>query len=184
MIKTRSDLKLYLNEDFKQYFTSKMRYLKSLMIGTQDAKAYRYLKCLRYCEYYDNKVGFIDRILSHIFEIKKLWLGSKYHISIPNHCCGYGLKLFHLEGGVIINANRVGNYCGFNSGVVLGNRHSKEDRPYVGDNVIFCPGSMAFGSVHIGDRAYICPNAVVTKDVAVGAIMAGIPAKDIRKSQD
>lgn len=34
----------------------------------------------------------------------------------------------HLAGGLIINANRVGNYCSANSGVVVGKKASKRGR--------------------------------------------------------
>ena len=53
-----------------------------------------------------------------------------------------------------------------------GNRH-----PVVGDGVIIGSGAQVLGPIRIGDRARIGANAVVTRDVAEGATMIGIPAR-------
>lgn len=42
-----------------------------------------------------------------------------------------------LLGGIIINANSIGNYCGANVGVVIGNNHKWDERPTIGDHVGF-----------------------------------------------
>ena len=102
---------------------------------------------------------------------------------MPN-TVGYGLRLPHLELGVVINCSSMGNHCTVNGGVVLGNKRPGEnDRtPRVGDNVNFCVGSKAIGNVSIGDNALIAPNAVVTKDVPSNCIVAGIPAKLLKQN--
>lgn len=41
------------------------------------------------------------------------------------------------------------------------------------------PGSKIIGSVNVGNNAAIGANAVVTKDVADNAVVAGVPAKVI-----
>lgn len=85
-----------------------------------------------------------------------------------------------LGGGVLLNVTRVGNYCGFNSGVLLGNNGGENKRPIIGDYVGFGPGSKAFGEVHIGNHVFVAPNAVVTKDVPDNAIVGGVPAKILK----
>ena len=116
----------------------------------------------------------------HLIRVKRI--GSKHGIHIPLNCCGYGLRIMHLSGGggVHINAIRVGNYCGFNSGVLLGNKDSQENRPILGDNVAFGPGAKAFGKITIGNNVFVAPNAVVTKDVPENCIVGGIPAKILK----
>jgi len=57
-------------------------------------------------------------------------------------------------------------------GGVTGKRH-----PTIGDGVIVGLGAAVLGPVTVGARARIGANAVVTKDVAKGATMVGIPAR-------
>lgn len=57
---------------------------------------------------------------------------------------------------------------------VGGKRH-----PTIGDDVIISLGAAILGPISVGESARIGANAVVTKDVASGATMVGIPAKPI-----
>lgn len=87
----------------------------------------------------------------------------------------------HLSGGggILLNVNMIGNYCGFNSGVILGD-NGKDALPTVGNHVAFAPGAKAFGKIIIGDNVFIAPNAVVNKDVPDNCIVGGVPAKVIK----
>ncbi|WP_434340263.1 DapH/DapD/GlmU-related protein [Motilimonas cestriensis] len=51
--------------------------------------------------------------------------------------------------------------------------------PKIGNNVFIGPGSVICGPVIIEDDVVIAPNAVVTKSVPKGSIVAGVPAKII-----
>lgn len=84
-------------------------------------------------------------------------------------------------GGILLNAKVVGNYCGFNSGVVIGNKDVQEARPTIGDHVAFGPGAKAFGKITIGDNVFVAPNAVVTKDIPSDCVVGGVPAKVIKQ---
>lgn len=53
--------------------------------------------------------------------------------------------------------------------------------PSIGNNVVFGTGSKAYGEIVIGDNVIVAPNAVVTHDVPSNCIVAGIPAKIIKK---
>ncbi|WP_375392838.1 serine O-acetyltransferase EpsC [uncultured Sphingomonas sp.] len=55
---------------------------------------------------------------------------------------------------------------------VAGKRH-----PTLGDGVIVGSGAQVLGPITVGPRARIGANAVVTKAVAAGAVMVGIPAR-------
>jgi len=55
---------------------------------------------------------------------------------------------------------------------VAGKRH-----PTIGDGVIVGSGAQVLGPIMVGAQSRIGANAVVTKDVAPGAVMVGIPAK-------
>lgn len=49
----------------------------------------------------------------------------------------------------------------------------------VGDNVMIGVGSLIMPGVHIGNNVIIGGHSVVTKDVPDGAVVAGVPAKQI-----
>lgn len=179
MIKKKKDLYKYIEEDATANgIRMGFSYYLKLFYGNVPARAFRYLKSLRKYEYAINTkspLTFWYRFINRRF-------GAKYNIAITPNTVGYGLRLPHLEQGVIINCSSMGNYCSVNSGVVLGNKGPglNELKPIVGDNVNFCVGSKAIGEVHIGDNVLIAPNAVVTKDVPADCVVAGIPAKIIR----
>ncbi|MBM3927522.1 MAG: serine acetyltransferase [Sphingomonadales bacterium] len=57
---------------------------------------------------------------------------------------------------------------------VAGKRH-----PTLADGAIVGSGAQVLGPITVGARARIGANAVVTKDVAPGAVMVGIPARPV-----
>lgn len=80
----------------------------------------------------------------------------------------------------MLNAHKIGNYCGFNSGVLLGNKDRQDARPTIGNNVAFGPGAKAIGEIEIGDNSFVAPNAVVTKSFPANSIIGGVPANLIK----
>lgn len=86
-------------------------------------------------------------------------------------------------GGILLNVKQVGNYCGFNSGVLLDNIGSQENLSTIGDHVAFGPGTKAFGKITIGNNVFVAPNAMVTKDVPDNVIVGGIPAKVLKNKE-
>jgi serine O-acetyltransferase len=186
MIRSRSDLSFYLKEDAKVNFmsgVSSLVYACRLFCGSESAHVYRYLKCLRHCEYHFNNTGIFHKLSYSFYKIKLHRLGFKYNIRIPINVCGYGLKLYHLAGGggCLVNAKKIGNYCSLQTGVLLGNaHHSEEEKPTLGNYVEFGPGAKVLGKVLIGDNVFIAANAVVTKDIPSNSIVGGVPAKILK----
>lgn len=189
MIKTRNDLKFFLNEDRKcnNIDTRKLffgGYYTGLLLGHENAAAYRYIKCMRHLEYHLNNSEncIFHRILYLYYKFKFSRMGLKYNLNIRPNSCGYGLRIAHLSGGggVILNINSAGNYCGFNAGVLVGNKNSDDNRPTLGDHVAFGPGAKAFGKINIGNNVFVAPNAVVTKDIPDNCIVGGVPARIIK----
>lgn len=186
MIYTRKDLKLYLQEDAKRNNVTGglLNYWVHLFAGSDHACIFRYIKCLRHCEYHlNNSNHLVHKCMYWYYKFKLTRLGLKYNISIGLNVCDYGLRIMHLSGGggVRIGALKVGKYCGFNSGVLIGTNGNEKARPVIGDYVAFGPGAKAFGSIFIGNNVFVAPNAVVTKDVPDNCIVGGVPAKFIKE---
>ena len=58
------------------------------------------------------------------------------------------------------------------------------DEIAIGNNVWIGGGAIILGGVHIGDNAVIAAGAVVTKDVPAGMLVAGNPARIMRRLAD
>jgi serine O-acetyltransferase len=109
----------------------------------------------------------------------------RYGISIPfDTDIGPGFFIGHFGGIVVNGSSRIGRNCNISHGVTLGqtNRGERRGCPVVGDNVYIGPGAKLIGGIRVGDRAAIGANAVVTRDVPAGAVVAGIPAKVISQA--
>lgn len=185
MIKTRKDLRLYLTEDAKRNGIKygMLKYWRRLLAGDKNAHIYHYLKCLRHYEYHINNCSSVwHKLMKVYFGLRFSRLGLRYGIRVKPNVCGYGLRIMHLSGGggCRIGAKRVGNYCGFNAGVLIGTKDTQDDRPVIGDHVAFGPGSKAFGGLTIGNNVFVAPNAVVTRDVPDNCVMGGVPAKILK----
>lgn len=185
MIRTRKDLSFYLKEDAKRNdINNKLKYWIKIFVESENACVFRYIKCMRFCEYHlNNSSNLFHKLCYYAYKFKLSRLGRKYNIQIPPNTCGYGLRLMHLSGGggILLNIKKCGNYCGFNSGVLLGNIDNQENRPTLGDYVAFAPGAKAFGNITIGNNVFVAPNAVVTKDIPDNVIVGGVPAKIIKE---
>lgn len=148
----------------------------NLWYGNDSYRSLRYLYALRKYEYRINCCKSpIGRILVLSAKVKWHRLGAKYNISILPNTVGYGLRIPHLNGGVIINCKSMGNYCTVNSGVVVGN-NDRGELAQIGDGVNLTIGCKIIGGVHIGNNATIAPNSVVIKDVAENAVVTGVPS--------
>ncbi len=101
MIKSRKDLHFYLKEDAKRNgIHGNLKYWIKLFACSENACAYRYIKCMRYCEYHlNNSSNIFNKICYYAYKLKLSRLGRKYNISIEPNSCGYGLRLMHLSGG-------------------------------------------------------------------------------------
>lgn len=187
MIRTRTDLKFYLTEDFKRngFEYSFFGVLKRWVLeccGDDSACVLGYLLALRKCEYHLNQESLWHKIPYSYYKLKKIRKGMKYSIRIPLNVVGYGLRIHHLAGGggCHLSVKSMGNYCGVNSGVLCGNNKNSYDRPTIGNSVMLNTGCKVFGDISIGDNVIIGAGAIVNKDVPSNCVIGGIPAKIIK----
>lgn len=87
--------------------------------------------------------------------------------------------------GLILHARaKIGRCCVISPFVALTGTSGQEAVPQLGDYVIIGVGAKIIGPVKVGDFAVVGANAVVTRDVAPGAVVAGSPAREIRRMAD
>jgi serine O-acetyltransferase len=187
MIKSKADLLFYIREDrfrnLGKYEMGLCEYLAKYLYGTDNIKAYRYLKVLRKYEYAKNCLyhkGIIGKFVTAYWKYRHHRLSEKYNVVIGPNMVGYGFRMPHiLGGGIVVNCKSMGNYCGANIGVLVGNNKTLYDRPTIGDNVGLTTGCKIYGDIHVGNNVTVAPNSVVITDVPDNAIVSGVPAKII-----
>lgn len=140
----------------------------------------KYLKHLRYLEFYQIRGGIISKLFWLYHYYHKTRLSYKLGYQIPPGTCGKNLILYHYSGGIVINAQaRLGDNCKLYPGLVVGS--TPEGVPTIGNNVWIGPGVKIVGKIFIGDNVIIAPNSVVQKNIPSNVIVGGIPAKVIKQ---
>lgn len=97
-------------------------------------------------------------------------------------------SFYHSGLGCVIHADAVvGAECIFFQHVTLGAAWHPgggvhDGAPHVGRNVMFGAGSVVLGDIEIGDGVTIGANAVVVKSIPAGCVVAGVPAKIIKRA--
>lgn len=92
---------------------------------------------------------------------------------------GPGIDIAH-PGGLLIVADSIDRNCFFGNYVMIGS--GKDGYPKLGKHVVCHSGSKIFGGITIGDNVIIGANSVVNKSFPSNVVIAGIPAKIIRKN--
>jgi serine O-acetyltransferase len=108
---------------------------------------------------------------------------------VPGCTIGPGLKISHPPGVVIGRGVQLGAGCTVLQNVTIGERYAdgrgSHDYPKIADGVTFGAGSTILGGVVVGEGAIIAANAVVLDDVSDGAVVGGIPARELpREGRD
>lgn len=79
-----------------------------------------------------------------------------------------------------VGAYSIGRNCSVNQLVVIG-WTDRTRGPILGDNVSVKAGAKILGPITIGNNVTVGANAVVTKDVPANCVVAGVPARIIRR---
>lgn len=181
MIKTKEELRYYINEDFKCQGMKKP-FLAKITFGENWAM-FSYVKNLRYLEYYINiKKRPWDYLFYAYHFLKHRRNCLKYQINISPNTVGPGLKLVHPGFRRIGSYLKVGANCTFLPMVLIGKKTQNVDTSnfIIGDNCYFGTGCTIMGPIVIGNNVTVAAGAVVTSDIPDNAVVAGVPAKIIK----
>lgn len=183
MIKSKADLKLYMQEDmcFFSQFSKKERVAFFL---TRDplSQIVMYIKWLRKEEYYANcRKDLIGKFMMLWYFRRKNTLGNRIGFKIPKNTFEEGLTIYH-HGSVIINENaKVGKNAVLHGDNCIGNDGSSGGKvPVIGDNLDLGIGAKVIGDVTLGNHVSVGANAVVTHSFAKdNVILVGLPAREL-----
>lgn len=117
------------------------------------------------------KCCLLARLTAHM---ARFLTGVEIH---PGASIGRGFFIDHGMGIVIGETAEIGDNCSIYHGVTLGGTtwNKGKRHPTLEDDVIIGAGAKLLGPITIGQGARIGSNAVVVKNVPIGATVVGIP---------
>lgn len=174
MIRTRKDLREYLDQDKRQLAISRKHPRPFL------DNIWKYEICLRRFEYWLNQPsGLVSRIMCGFYKFRYIRSSIKLGISIAPNTCGKGLSIAH-QNCIQVNYNaHIGENLRIHEGVTIGSSGGTE-APTIGNNVFLGSGCKIIGDIAIADDVAVGAGAVVVKSVEESGIsIGGNPAKKI-----
>jgi serine O-acetyltransferase len=83
--------------------------------------------------------------------------------------------------GIVVHRDaRIGERVLISHGVTIGGRAGHAGLPVIDDDVRIGAGAVILGPVHVGRGALVGANAVVLNDVRAGAVVGGVPARELK----
>lgn len=96
---------------------------------------------------------------------------------------GEGTKFGYGGIAVVIHQRAViGKGCTIGSCVTIGGRSKSRGVPMIGDRVYIATGAKILGDITIGNDVVVGANSVVINDVPSNCVVAGVPARIIKRN--
>ena len=126
------------------------------------------------------KLFLLARMSAHL---TRFFTGIEIH---PGATIGRRFFIDHGMGIVIGETSEIGDDCSIYHGVTLGGTTWQKGKrhPTLENNVVIGAGAKILGPITIGAGARIGCNAVVVKDVPMGATVVGVPGHVVVKKDD
>ncbi|QGZ62306.1 serine O-acetyltransferase [Paraburkholderia acidisoli] len=108
-----------------------------------------------------------------------------FSVSLPPSVQVGSNVTFGYQGlGIVVHKSaRLGSNIVISPNVVIGGKgRGKPGAPIIEDDVVIGAGACILGPIRIGRGAIIGANAVVLVDVTPGAMVVGIPAREIERT--
>lgn len=124
-----------------------------------------------------------DKIFKIWHYLKWRRLNLKHQLYILPNCVGPGIHIVHHGYRRIGSVKKIGKNLTILPMVLIGKKlpDANVDNCTIGDNVYIGAESIIMNPVNIGDNVIIGAGSVVTKDIPSNCIVAGNPAKIIRR---
>lgn len=178
MIRSKADLKLWLDRDLHAHGLSRWRFYDRWRLAPV-----HFQRELRKTEYIINcHPGRLFAVYRSYRRWRLRELGIRLGFEIYPNTFGPGLSIAHC-GTIIINKDcRVGANCRIHPGATLG--WAKGGVPVLGDDCYLGPGAKLFGPITLGDKTRIGANAVVNRSFPAGNVtLVGMPARPTSASK-
>jgi serine O-acetyltransferase len=126
-----------------------------------------------------HRLGVLARVIHRVIFVL-------FNSSVPPESqIGSGTWFGYGGMGVVIHRDAViGRDVFIAQQVTIGGRSGSKSMPQIGDGVYIAPGARVLGGVRVGAGAMIGANAVVVEDVPPRSVVAGVPARIIRRDSD
>lgn len=190
MLKTKEELKecLKIEENLYRSIGYKGK-LHSFITQCEVGKLFQFITYLRKDEYYSNIHGSVITKLQNLYYRRKHnLLGWKLGVSIPCNTFGKGLLIYHSQGIIVHRDSRCGAYCKIHGNMCIGNNgidKEGQNTPVIGDYADIGIGSSIIGGIKLANHIRIAAGAVVCNSCKEdGAVLAGIPAKPLKRKGD
>jgi len=183
MIKTKSDLYRYLQEDLKRF--NRKNLIVLWLLGSESLPVVAFITFLRHYEYYLNlnSRNLFQIVKKHIWRFLYRHSQLRYSLYIGTNVVGPGLNIMHPGYRHLMKVGSIGKNCTILPMVLIGKKHpNTKTKVQIGDNCYISTGVTILSPVKIGNNVTIAAGAVVTKDIPDNCTVAGVPAQYIKHS--
>lgn len=177
MIKNKSDLKYYMQQDKKQLAIPSERKHPRPFVDL----IWKYEILLRKSEYFHNiNKSFFSSIMAKYYIFRLIRMGQKLGFTIGINVFGPGLSIAHYGCIVVSGGAKIGSNCRIHEGVTIGATNGESEAAVIGDNCFIGSGAKIIGKVELANNVAIGAGAVVVKSFKENNVsLAGVPAKII-----